>query len=334
MQDLASGDLISEQELRDATGIDHHTLRRVRKWLFLSPVRKFPGRGAGSVSYYPRIAVPMIRRFLELRSETRNIEDCVWRLWIEGFPIEIREWALRRLRPFDARLAAALNGDIGKVRKDAIATGSAKPARTHPAYPIHGRLGSNAAYSLLHWAFDVMAGLTPAKSLYDPASPSFDAVQKAGGLTSGDWGAPDPELTVESLSLSRLCEILNGANVDELEQARRDWAMIAQFMDASGATDWRSVRKALHVERTSSAKPIAPVDFLVALWHEPDARAVLLAGLIHFRRSPNHSHKISEILAVVGFALTHFPRLDPDKSPARDRANSAIADNDPVEHGP
>jgi hypothetical protein len=314
MKDLASGDLISEQELRDATGIDHHTLRRVRKWLFLEPVRKFPGHG--SVSYYPKIAVPMIGRFSELRKETRKIDDCVWRLWIEGFPIDIRKWALGRLRPFDAHLAATLNGDIEKLRQDVIAAESAKPARTKPAYPIHGRLGPNAAYSLLHWAFDIMSGLTPAKSLYDPASSSFDAVKKAGGLTSVDWGAPDPQLSIESLSVSGLCEILRGASAEELEQARRDWAMIAQLIEASGTTDWRSVRKSLHVERTSSAQPIAPVDFLIALWHDPDARAVLLTGLIHFRRSPEHSRRISEILAMIGFALARFPRREapePDK---------------------
>jgi hypothetical protein len=47
----------------------------------------------------------LIRRFSELRSETRKIDDCVWRLWIEGFPIDIREWALGRLRPPEAHIA-------------------------------------------------------------------------------------------------------------------------------------------------------------------------------------------------------------------------------------
>jgi hypothetical protein len=37
MPDITNADLISEQELHDATGIDHHSLRRVRKWLFLDP---------------------------------------------------------------------------------------------------------------------------------------------------------------------------------------------------------------------------------------------------------------------------------------------------------
>jgi hypothetical protein len=331
MPDITNADLISEQELLDATGIDHHSLRRVRKWLFIKPVRSFPGRG--SVSYYPKIAVPMIRRFSELRHETLKINDCVWRLWIEGFPIPIREWALGRLRPFETAIAVAASGDIEKIRKDTIPASSTKPARTNPAYPIHGRLGSNAAYSMLHWAFDIMAGLTPAKSLHDPASPSFDAVKKAGGLTGENWDPPDLELDIESLSVSRLCEIVRGVGAAELEQARRDWAMIAQLIDVSGATDWRGVRKALHVERTSSAQPIAPVDFLIALWHDPDARAGLLAGLIHFRRSPDHSHRISEVLALAGFALARFPRHDADKLVEPDRSISALAADEPAERG-
>ena len=41
--------------------------------------------------------------------------------------------------------------------------------------------------------------------------------------------------------------------------------MIVEFIDASDAIHWRAVRKVLQVERTSSAQPIAPVDFLIAL---------------------------------------------------------------------
>jgi len=307
MRETVSGDFISEQELRDATGIDRHSLRRVRKWLFLDFDRKFPGRGTGgSVTYYPRSALPTICRFRELRRETRKIDECVWRLWIEGFPIDILKWALARLAPNEALIATAAGDDIENVRKQIIEASSVKPSRTNAGYPIHGRLGSNAANSLLYWAIDIIAGLTPAKSLDDPSSPPFDALKKAGGLI-GDWPPPDPELSVESLSIPHLCEILRNASTDEVDQARRDWAMIAQLVDGSGAIDWRSIRKALHVERTSSAQPIAPADFLIALWHDFDARAVLLAGLIHVRScSPDHSHKLSEILALAQWALAQF----------------------------
>ena len=140
MQQVAAPDLISRQELCEAAGIDPDSLRRLRKWLFLEPAREFPGRGTGSVSYYPSITAPMIRRFYELRSGTRKIDECMWRLWVEGYPIPIRKWALGRLLPCESAIMAALS-DIGdeqnqrdeidkKVRKSVIAKWSTDPTRT------------------------------------------------------------------------------------------------------------------------------------------------------------------------------------------------------------
>jgi hypothetical protein len=311
MHETGSDDLLSEEELRAATGISRHSLVRVRRWLFLTPVRIFRGRGAGSASYYPPVAVPMIRRFYELRRETRKLDEILWRIWLDGFPVDICKWADERLAPFQSALAPV--GNLEDLSKTIIERSSSTlPTRTDPRRPIYNRLRLKEEISLLLWGIHVAAGLAPAKSLYDPASPVFNALKKAGGL-GGDWEPPDSELLVEGFSLARLRDILASASTAEVDQARRDWKLIAQLAEASEAIDWHATRKALNVQRTSSAQPPAPADFLFALWRNFDARAVMLPFLISVRRSPDHSHKLSEILALARWALTQFPGRTPDE---------------------
>jgi hypothetical protein len=301
-----SADLITERELREATGIDHHTLRRVRGWLFLDPVRKFPGRGTGSVTYYPATAVALIKRYLEMRKNTRNIDECIWRLWIEEFPIDIRQWAIPRLAAFETVIATA-ESDINTTHKDMQKFLASAPTRTEARRPIQSRIGPNAVNSLFLWATYVARGFAPPKSLYDPASPAFDALKRAAGLI-GNWEPPDAELLVESLSVGHLSEIVNDASQEELDQARRDWRLITELADEAEAIDWLAIRRSLNVLRTSSAQPIAPIDLFVSFLRDFSARAVPFAGLIHIRRSPDHSHRLSEILALAKWALTQFPR--------------------------
>jgi hypothetical protein len=249
----------------------------------------------------------MIRRFIEVQGLTHDHDEGVWATWLDGFPFDIAKWSDARLARLESRLASAVNsGDLGQL---IVAELSKTPARTDARRTISSRLSLREEVSLFLWALDVAAGNTPAKSLYDPASPSLSALNKAAGL-SGNWGPPDPELRVENFSLARIRSIPGGASIAEMEQSRRDCKKIAEMVAASHAIDWHTVRRALNVQRTSSAQPPAPVDFLVALWRNFDARAILLPFLISVRRSPEHSFKLSEILAVTARALELFPKLN------------------------
>ena len=284
MSETLSGDVLTERDLCDATGITRYALRRARRWLFIQPNRTFPGRG--SVSYYPRSVVPMIRRFSETLRRTQSHDESVWTTWLDDFSFDIVQWADARLASAESHLASVEDGtDLHSV---VVARSSDTPTRTDPRRTITGRLGHREEISILMWALDVAAGNEPAKSLYDPASPSLNALKKAAGL-SGEWKPPDPALLVENFSLARMRAILGDASIAEMEQSRRDWKKIGEMVAASDRVDWHAVRKALNVQRTSSAQPPAPVDFLIALWRDFDARAVLLPFLISVRRSPVRS---------------------------------------------
>jgi hypothetical protein len=57
------------------------------------------------------------------------------------------------------------------------------------------------------------------------------------------------------------------------------------------------------------------------------ARAVVVSFLIYIRRLPDHSHELSEILALAGSALQVFPRRKPGKSTIQEpAANSAASE--------
>ena len=318
-------DFLTEQELCAATGMNRYSWRRIRRWLFISPHRTFSGRGKGSLTRYPGSAVPMILRFSEVLRKTRNSDESVWTTWLEGFPVQIGKWADARLARFEELLREVASVD---ERMDATidAISRTMPTRTSARSSISNRLRSREEFSLFRWAAAIAAGVAPAKSLYDPASPSFDALKQAAGLR-GNWEPPDPELDVESFDLRRMRDVLLEATPAEMEQARLDCKVIAELAEASAAIDWHAVRKALNVQRTSSAQPPAPNDFFLKQWGDFAARALVKSFLIYIRRLPDYSPKLSEILAVAGSALQVFPRRKPGKGTIQEpAANSAAAE--------
>jgi hypothetical protein len=258
----------------------------------------------------------MIRRFCEVLRQTGNSDESVWITWLDDFPVPINRWADARLARLEEQSSTIRSVDDERLQKAVGAMSATTPTRTSVRRPIHNRLRLKEEISLFLWAGAVGMGLAPAKSLYDPASAPFDALRRAAGL-GADWKPPDQELLVESFSIRRMRDVLREASVAEMEQARRDWKAIGALAAASKAIDWHVVRKALNVQRTSSAQPPAPVDYLLAVWRDFDVRAQLLTYLIFIRRSPDHSHRLSELLAVADSTLQHYPRRASDKSKAQ-----------------
>jgi hypothetical protein len=320
MPEYPIDDFLTEQELCAASGMDRYALRRIRRWLFINPLRTF-GRGKGSLSYYPRSVVPMFRRFHEVLSQTRSADQSFWTIWLEDFPVEIGKWADARLAEFEKLFGKLASADELDTAIDAISR--TKPSRTSLRSSISSRLRLKEEFSLLRWAAAVAAGAAPPKSLYDPVSPPFDALKQSAGL-SGDWGAPDAELRIESFDLRRMRDVLREATPAEMEQARDDCKVVEELAEASKAIDWFAVRKALNMQRTSSGQPPAPVYFFVKQWRDFSARAVVLSFLIYVRRLPDYSHKVSEILAVARTVLQGFPRK-PGKGTRQELAANSTA---------
>jgi hypothetical protein len=320
--------LVSKQEVLAATGISARNLVHWRGLgLVPEPVQVHFGGSRGSISYYPPITIPMIRRLCDLRQQTRDARTWLWQLWCEDFPVDIKAWGDARL----ARLEAALSGHDyeGVTALAATVSKATVSKRKSPA----GRLvfdrikNRNNRQSLISWALAIAAGLRQQPSLYNAEPPLLDLVLKGVGLPSNAL-PPDKGLRVEQMSITELRKILASADDGEIEQARRDWQTIVGLVDAAEHIDWNMVWPIIEPlvrgvtgsarpppsKRTRKARrrrPLPPpgiVEFLLALWRDISVRAVFLSYLISVRRSAVHSQILSEILPLAGAALAHLPR--------------------------
>jgi hypothetical protein len=312
---------ISLQELCARTSASK---RNISEWRRLGlgvpePLQKSLGR-KGTASYYPEETLALIDRLNELRRKIRDVDDWLWQLWLDGFKVEIRSWVKKHID----RLQPKLNGPL-----------NAKSLRS----PI-GRLVSNPVRRerdrddfIRAWV-GVAAGMAQLAGVYSTAEPPiFDIMLKVIGFPSNIM-PPDRDLRRKlsemGLSFGGLSEIVADASDDDFEQARRDWRLIAGFIDGAERIDWTAATAAWDARTKSVAgaapdfpsirartarrvRPLSPPQIIIALrdlWHESIARAVMLATLMAFRRSPYFSNIVSEILAGLQSVFEGLPSCE------------------------
>jgi len=305
---------LDEAELVAATGINHWNLVRWRgKGLVVKPINPRLGFAVGTASYYPPIAVPMIKRLDELRQSTRNPDQWLWRLWFEDFPADIRLWTDDRLAAEQKNLAPIRNDrDLETIISAIPAPGRKDPHRLiyKPFNRTSDRHKGDHPKSLMFWAAAVAAGIDLPASLYDPMPPLLKILKKAGGLPD-DMPPPDDDLHVEQMSLAFLRKILASVkNEAELERARSDWKLISCLAERANVIDWEGLMRGLprRVRRSLTKRRLPPpppaVDYLIACWRDFTARAVLLPFLIFIRRSPDHAQTLSYNLALAAIVAS------------------------------
>jgi hypothetical protein len=293
---------LDEDELVAATGVNHWNLVRWRgKGLVVKPKVPRLGFAVGTASWSPPIAVPMIKRLDELREQTRDPDEWLWRLWLEDFPADIRLWVDERLAAEQKKLARIPNDS----ELERVIASIPEPGRKDPHWLIYKPFARSEPRekdnpkSLMFWAAAVAAGIDLPASLYDPTPPLFKILKQVGGLAD-EMPPPDDDLHVEQMSLEFLRKILESVKDErELERSRADWKLIAWLAERADALDWnalkaslpRRVRRILKSPRLPSPPPA--VDYLLGCWRSYTARAILLPFLLFVRRSPDHSAKLS-----------------------------------------
>jgi hypothetical protein len=288
---------LKEAEVLTKAGVGHFSFVRFRA-LGLVPKcnRRFLGRGVGStVFFYPPIAVPMIRRVVELHKAHVGVDGVFWGLWLDGYPVDVIRWTDQRLKGLQKKTAAVTHADIKAVARQ-MARQPAK--RTSPHRAIFRHLQEQEGRrSLLSWAGAIGVGIEPALGLYTAGSALTAAFEK--GISSA--GLPDPALELEKVSVPRLRDILAEAGVDEFEQARRDCKTISDLVALAETIDWRRVRARLDVPRQGVSQgrggPIEPFEGLVSLWRSFDTRAFLVPYLIFVRSLPGYRYELDETFA-------------------------------------
>ena len=250
-----SADWLTEKQLIAETKIGSFTLDRRRREGLVPWSRRFLGFEVGTLTVYPPIAVPMIRRIQELQREFKGVDRWRWALWLEGYPVDIVQWNGDRLLGLQHRAEALAKGNIKTVVVEASGKGR---LRGKPLQPILNQLRqSQARRAVLEWSVTIGIGSVPPASFYTPGSPTAKALSKA--LEAGQ--PPDPALEIEKMSIARLHKIITSAGASDVELARRDCNRLAGLIRLASSLDWHRVREVLGVTHQGGpASPIAPFE--------------------------------------------------------------------------
>jgi hypothetical protein len=283
----------------------------------------------GTASYYPVETVKLIERINELRQQIRDADKWLWQLWLDGFKIDVRSWLKKHLDDLQKKLDGGVD---------------AKSLRSPTGRQLSNRVRrARERDEFIRAWFGVTAGLYQLVSLYATAEPPiFETMLKVSGLPS-KAPVPDRDLRRElrkmDLSFGGLGKtITTYASDEDFEQAWRDWRVIAALIEVAEIIDWNATTAAWEARMNSLAggppdppsirarkaqrvRPLPPPTVIVtlrALWHESVARAVMLAAVIAFRRSPYFSNFVSEMLAGAESWFEGLPSRDTD-SPQKSR---------------
>jgi hypothetical protein len=268
----------------------------------------------------------------------REKDGLVLDLWLDpaDHPIDIRCWILKQFDRWLALLKDPRAPETLEKLKDpeTLAATITHLPRRHPARVVLGNLkDKNVLAALYSWAADIARDEDPSASLYDPHSGMLLGLLKAVGLPT-TFSVPGREINPEMLSVAYLLQLAKEADDEEFSQLRCDCRAIATLVEALEAVDWNAVSRALdhdaafvavtsseppsyrarraerHARRRNQLQPAA-IRLALAFWKSADRRAMLMLGLLYFRRSPKHGKILSEIIALSHCALAQFPRRSP-----------------------
>jgi hypothetical protein len=301
---------LTEEQLIAETGVGRFTLDRRRRQGLVPWDRRFLGFGVGTVTVYPPIAVPMLRRLQGLQQAFKGVDRWRWALWLEGYPVDIIKLhnRLLRLKNRAKRLAK------GKIKTVVVEAARKGRLRGKPHQPIfnHARQWQ-ARQAVLEWSFAVGVGAVPPASVYTPGSAAAKAFSKA---TSAAQPA-DPSLEIEQMSFERLRKIIISASVSDIELARLDCNRLAGLVTLAASLDWRRVRDALGVTRQGGpTTPIAPFELLIGLWDNLDFRACLIPFLMFVRSRPGYRYELDERFASLEIELQALSERVASREPA------------------
>jgi len=285
-------DWLTEQMVIARTGTTGRRLTWLRQnGLIPQPRRRSRGLHKGTVTWYPPITVEMIRRIDALTTETRFAEEWRWRLWLEGFPINIVSYLVACI---DATLAPLTSIHDAEELDSVLLTTRGRrsrvrnfvPAREAALRVLYDRVRvPDRWYSLLSWAAGIALGFDAI------GTEGWDTVKRAFNL-SNDFAVPPIDKSNASVAVLR--ETLSNMSPDEIEQARKDMSVV------SGLADWlRHSAEARHAPEL--------LKFFRRAWDEFTFRAMLIAFLTMLRRSPETADGVDKVINTIKWLS---PRLE------------------------
>jgi len=323
--------------------------RWLKAGLIPSPTRHGLGQRRGTVSLYDPIVVPILKRVLELQQPTRDMHEWRWKLWLDGYPIQIEKLCddlVGRLIHIQHQIEAARSAlDSTPIdRLDEIekmsAIFKAKDQRLFRHIVRRVRDTGNAD-SMITFATSHMLGYDPPvpwEESVDASGPSIEELfAKFIGLTVDSSSTID---FVPDFSPSSAIATINGASESEWRVVRRDWQTITQafetmeivlsiFERLQGQVQQLSPEDIALLRATRKAHRTWLGDML-AVARLPIMRSMLTGALITFRRS-ELSGNVDEVMTAlrlfvktIDLARTNKPsrRVQPSEGTTSGRTSS------------
>jgi len=281
-------DWISEAELATAVGVSdgdqskfHRNLLNWRHHGLLPecydglsvPMVRPLGIGPGNEAVYPPLTIAMVRRIDELRRQSpRDMDEWLWQLWLDAYPIDIIKWCRERLLGH-----AEIISNVDQKRLVEAAT--RKPAKRSDARrTFYRRLKAQGWFALMTWAVNVAISARGTQSLFDPTSPPRTALAKLVEPIADHSSVRDKLVGsgIEDMGVGRLLAILDEADATELARVRVDCCAWSRAAERRGLVGF----------------------ILSRIWRKIDVRAVILPGLIVLRRSPDHQGSLAAGLGI------------------------------------
>lgn len=238
------------------------------------PASRNLGIGVGNEAVYPPVTLPMLRLIFKLREEGRRLDECLWQLWLAGYPADIVGWTVRALRRIEVGVKEELasSSDDNALRKKV----TRKPdKRTDPRRPFYSKTKWGEWYGFMEYPLAILLGSRPSDKL-------FERFASALSLFTGPADM-SPARIAEEFSFDALSRILSDASAAELELAREDCQTIA----------W------------AAENPNTGVSFILeGVWKYLPCRAMSLPLMIGVRRFYNSTQSLAEILFPEGEPIT------------------------------
>jgi hypothetical protein len=228
----------------------------------------YRGGRTGAEAYYPRVFIPLTWAIDQLR--VRNADMNEWRLllWLNRYPVPFIEWCRKHILPFAKICDEISTADINQTVVDLTRT---PEKRSDPRRFIYRALKSKLLVPFMTWIAHVAVGQRVVRTIFDPKSPLPTAFAKltkfsidASSFSIGLAGSG-----IEDMSYVRLLDALDRHTPSEREQLRIDCLALTR----AGILQSRLLRRGA-------------------------VRAVLVAGLILLRRSPDHQGDLATALGL------------------------------------
>jgi hypothetical protein len=276
-------DWISETELAVARGVAdkdrskfHRNLLNWRHHDILPdsydglpvPMLDYRGGRTGAEAYYPRVFIPLTWAIDQLRVWSADMNEWRLLLWLNRYPVPFIEWCRKRILPFAKICDEISTADVNQAVVDLTRT---PEKRSDPRRIIYRALKSKLLVPFMTWIAHVAVGQRMPQSIFDLKSPLPTAFAKLTkfSINASSFSIGLAGSGIEDMGYVRLLDALDHHTPSEREQLRIDCLALTR----AGILQSRLLRRGA-------------------------VRAVLVAGLILLRRSPDHQGDLATALGL------------------------------------